>query len=137
MTFRQNSLLFYQSEIFYIVMGILCLPLFPMLGAGLTLLYVFPFVLLMLVNPKLNNQFITIDEFGISCHKSEIGLWAYEWDHIAELRRSDRFMLPSIEVITYDGSGQPEQFALHGHYFQLGRTARKAIDKYYNLMKDS
>lgn len=131
MMFRKNTLLFYQSEIFYFVMAILCLALFPMLGLGLSLLYVFPFAVLMLVNPKLHNEFITINEIGISCQRSGIQLWAYEWDTIAGLKRSSRFLMPSIEVIPYNKCGEPEQFAMSNHYFQLGRAARKAVKRYY------
>lgn len=137
MTFRKDSFLFYEIQISSIIMAILCLPFISILGAGLALLYAFPFVVLMLVNPKLRNEFITIDEIGISCQKSGMQLWAYEWDRIARLKRGSRFLMPSIEVITYNKCGEPEQFALPNHYFQLGRTARKAIGQYYMPKENS
>ena len=105
MIFRKDSLLFYQSEIFYIVMAILCLTLVPMLVGEISLLYLFPFLVLMLVNPQLHNEFIAINETGISCQKSGKQLWAYEWLSIAELKRSSRFLMPSIEVIAYNKYG--------------------------------
>ena len=125
-------MLFYQSEIFYIVMTMLCLALIPMLGLGLSLLYAFPFVILLLVSPKLHQEFIEINEKGISCRKAEALLWEYAWDSIAELKESSRFLMPSIEVITYNRCGKPEQYALSDHYFQLGREARKALKRYYS-----
>lgn len=132
MTFRQDSLLFCQSETFYIMMVILCMALLPMIGVGLTLICALPFVVLALANPRIHNAFVTIDDFGISCNKAGELIWEYEWDHIADLRRSNRFMLPSIEVIAYSSYGKPEQYSLHNHYFQLGRKARIAIEKHYN-----
>ena len=131
MIFRKDSLLFYQSEIFYIVMAILCLTLVPMMVGEISLLYLFPFLVLILVNPQLHNEFIAINETGISCQKSGKQLWAYEWLSIAELKRSSRFLMPSIEVIAYNKYGESERFALPNQYFQLGRTAREAIKRYY------
>lgn len=131
MMFRKDSLLFYQSEIFYIVMAILCLTIVPMLVGNIFLLYMFPFLVLVLVNPQLHNEFILINETGISCQKSGKQLWAYEWSSIAVLKRSSRFLMPSIEVIAYNKFGESERNALPNQYFQLGRTAREAIKRYY------
>ena len=131
MMFRKDSLLFYQSEIFYIVMVIVCMTLIPILGIVISLLYMCPFIVLILVNPKLHNEFITIDENGISCKKSGKHLWVYEWDSIAELKACSRFLMPSIAVIVYNKHGESERFALPNQYFQLGRMAREAIMRYY------
>lgn len=131
MTFRKNALLFYQSELMYIVFAILCLTLIPTLGLWLSLLYAFPFIVLMFANFKLHNEYIVINEIGISCKKSGKQLWATEWSRIVELRKSSRYLLPSIEIITYDKHGKVNQFALTNHYFQLGRAAREAIKRYY------
>lgn len=91
MIFRKDVLLFYQSEIFYIVMAILCLTLTPMLVGDISILYLFPFLILILVNPQLHNEFVVINETGISCQKKGKQLWAYEWHSIAELKKSSRF----------------------------------------------
>ena len=131
MIFRKNSLLFYQSELMYIVFLIICFTLIPTLGLYLSLLYAFPFVVLMLVNFKLHNEYIIINEVGISCQKSGKQLWEYEWHNIAELRKSARYLLPSIEIITFNEHGEVERFALPNHYFQLGKAAREAIKRYY------
>lgn len=118
-------------------MAISCLTLFPILGLGLSLLYVFPFIVLILVNPKLHNEFIIINEIGISCQKSGKQLWVYEWESIAELKKSSRFLMPSMQVIAYNKGGEPERFALPNHYFQLGRTAMEAIKRYYKPTEHS
>lgn len=130
MIFRKDSLLFFQSEVFYIVFVIVSLTLIPVLGIELSLLYALLFVILIVVNPWLHNEFITIDEIGISCHKSGKQIWAYEWNSIAKLQRSSRFRLPSIEIMIYSSCTKPEQYHFSGHYFQLGRVAKKAIKQY-------
>ena len=99
MIFRKNALLFYQSEIAYIITAVLCLTLIPTTGVGLCLLYMIPFIILILINPILHNEFIEINENGISCRKSDKQLWEYGWNSVAELRKSSRFLLPSIDVI--------------------------------------
>lgn len=131
MTFRKDTFIYYELEILSIVMLLACLGLIPVLGIGFPLLNAVLFVILLLVNPRLQNEYITINEAGIICQKSGTQLWAYEWDQIAELRKSSRYRMPSVDVITYCKSGKPEPFSLPNHYFQLGRTARKALKQYY------
>ncbi|MGM9603125.1 MAG: hypothetical protein ACI3W5_16255 [Faecousia sp.] len=131
MTFRKNSLLFYQRTVFCGLFVLLFLVLIPLYGLGLSLLCAFPFVVLVLVSPLLEKECITINEDGIKCHKLGTQLWAFKWNEIAGLRRSSRFLLSSIEVITYSKSGKPEPFGTYDHYFQLGKKARKAVNQYY------
>lgn len=90
-----------------------------------------PLLIVALVSPKLDREYITIDEWGITCKEGDQLRWSFDWAYIADLRRSSRFRLPSIEVIPYDASGQPEPFASDRHYFQLGRAAKKALSMYY------
>ena len=130
MVFRKNSLLFYQSQIFYIIMVILCLACGIFSGIWLSLLFAVPFVLLIIVNPKMHSEFIIIDKDGISCQKSEKLLWKYEWDDIAELKKSSRYLLPSIEIIAYNKCGKSEQFAKTGHCFQLCKASKKAVERF-------
>lgn len=119
-------------------MATLCLTIIPMLGVKFALLIMFPFIVLIFVNPKLHNEFITINETGILCQKSGKQLWAYEWDRIAELKRSSRFLLPSIEVIALNKYGISEHRVLDdSNYFQLGRPAREAIKRYYKPTEHS
>lgn len=59
MVFRKDSLLLYESEIFTIVIAVLCLSMIPMLDAVLSLLYTFLyllFVVLIFVYPKLHKD---------------------------------------------------------------------------------
>lgn len=133
MTFRKNSLLLYQRTVFYVIFVLLSLVLIPFSGLGLSLLCAFPFVVLVLVTPLLDKEFITINEDGIVCQKSGTLLWTFKWNEIAELRKSSRFLLPSIEVIPYSKSGEPEPFGTYDHYFQLGKDARKALNQYYRI----
>lgn len=137
MMFRKDSLLFYQGEVFYIAMVILCFTLMPILWLEMSLLCMFPFIVLIFVNPKLHNELIIINETGISCQKSGKQFWVYGWDSIAELKRSSRFLMPSIEVIAYNKYGESERFALPNQYFQLGRTAREALKRYYKPTEHS
>ena len=132
MTFRKNSFLFYESEISYIAIIIVCVVLIELLGVVWYLLGILPLVVLILVNPIMHNEFITINENGISCWKSGKNMWKYEWNSISQLKRSSRFRMPSIEIIGYNKYGEAEQYAIDGHYFQFGKTAKKAIEKYYN-----
>lgn len=95
-----------------------------------------PLLVVALVSPKLDREYITIDEWGIACKEGDQLRRSFDWAHIAELRRSSRFRLPSIEVISYDASGQPEPFASARHYFQLRRAAKKALSMYYAQADD-
>lgn len=132
MIFRKDSFLFYQGVIMYIVVAILCLALIPVLGLSLSLILIIPFVVLIFANTGLHNEYIVMDEKGISCYKSGKDLWGYRWNSVAELRKSNRFLMPSIEVIVYNKCGAPEPFAHPNEYFQLSRSAKKAIKQYYN-----
>lgn len=131
MTFRQNEIMYRQVEILYSVAALCSLGLIPSLGFGFPLLCAISLVIIILVNPKLQNEFITIDETGIRCEKSGTQLWAYEWDRIAALKKSTRLQSPAVEVITYCKSGKPEPYSLPGQYFQLSRAAKKALKQYY------
>lgn len=137
MTFRKKAILYYELEIFCIVMMPLCLGLIPLLGLGLSLLSALPFVVLLLANPKLYNEYITMNELGITCRKAGVQLWAYDWDSVACLKKVSRFRVPSVEVIAYNKSGNPEQYCIPDHYFQLGRAARRALRQYYKSEENS
>ena len=76
-------------------------------------------------------EFITIDETGISCRRSSNLLWSYQWEEIAQLKKGQRFLHPSVEVIVFDKQGNKEPFAGADKYFQLSKSAKTAIKKYY------
>ena len=131
MTFQKNSLLFYQGQIVLMLMALLGLIFIPHLGWEIFLVFEIPVIALILLFPKLYNEFVTINEKGILCQRAGETLWEHSWENIAELKSSSRFLLPSVEVITYNKNGKAEPFALPNHYFQLGQAAKKAINMYY------
>ena len=131
MTFRKNLFLYYEMNIYSAVLLMACLFLIPVIGMIVSLLCTLPFMMLLLLSAKLCDEFIAIDEMGISCYKSKELLWTYAWKEIAELKRSSRFRLPSVEIIRYDANGKKEPFAMSNEYFQLSSAAKKAIKQYY------
>lgn len=58
MTFRKNSLLFYQRTVFFVISILLFLAMIPFSGLGLSLLCALPFVVLALVNPLFEKEYI-------------------------------------------------------------------------------
>ena len=131
MTFRKDSLSFYQSQTAYIITIVLCLALVSMLELRLFLLCTFPLVVLVLVNSKLfYNEFVTIDNTGISCFKKEKVIWEYEWEKIIELKGSSRYRMRSVEIVIDDNAKEVVPFDYSIHYFQLGNAAMNAIAQY-------
>ena len=135
MTFRKNTTNFYQSEFIYIFTVLLSLVLiFIPAFNEIQIIFIVSaclFALLAVINPKLHNEFITIDETGISCRRSSNLLWSYQWDEIAQLKKGQRFLHPSVEVIVFDKQGNKEPFAGADKYFQLSKSAKTAIKKYF------
>ena len=126
MTFRKDYLLLKQERICFICMIVMCLFFIPTYGIEISLVLELTFTILLLATPKLHNEHITIDEMGITCHTPKSQIWSYKWEDIAELKRSSRFRLPSMEVI-------PKNSRLHApsnHYFQLSKKAKDALKKY-------
>ena len=132
MTFRKNSLIFYESQIVYIVFALLCLTMISVYGFVISFLFSGLFLILIFVNPRLYNEFVTINEIGVSCCKSGKIIWQYEWDDIEKLQKSSRYLMPSLEIVICDTKNTDSK-VLTGHYFQLGKTAKQAIDKYYKI----
>lgn len=131
MSFRKNSILFYENVILLAALSLLMIAVGLVTNFPILCLCAVPLLIVALVSPKLDREYITIDEWGISCKEGDRLRWSFDWAHIAELRRSSRFRLPSIEVIPYDAFCQPEPFASDRHHFQLGRAAKKALSMYY------
>lgn len=136
MTFRKNSLIFYESQTVYIIFAILCLTMVPMFGFELSFLFSFLFLILVFINPRLHNELVTINEIGIICYKAGERIWQYELNSISELQKSSRFRMPSLEIVIYDDFGDENSRVQTGHYFQLGKTAKNAINKYYDQSGD-
>ena len=77
------------------------------------------------------NEFILIDETGISCYKSNKLLWKCTWDSIAKLKRGSYYKWPGVAVLLYDKNGIPEEYEYSGRNFHLCRVAKEALEKYY------
>lgn len=136
MTFRKDPFLFYESIVCFSILILLFLLAIPIVGPKISWPIIILYVIFIIVNPKLFNEWITIDETGIACKKSETQLWGYSWEEIAILKKSCRYNWPSIEVILYDKSGEEEPYGTHDHYFQLGKTAKKALKQYCRSSQD-
>lgn len=135
MTFRKNALLFYESQICYFVFGLMSCMIIPFWGLGWALVLAALFVVLLLINPKLHCELITINELGISCHKAGKQLWYFEWHNIVKLQRSSRFRMPSIEIILKNTPIMQNSIYSSDYYFQMGIAAKKAIEQYYTPWK--
>lgn len=112
-------------------MAILCLVMFLLHRLWPLLILSAVMALLAWLNPSFYNEFVTIDEYGISCEKAGVRLWEYDWDRIAELRKGFYSNTKAIYVIVYDKFGKPEPYARSGQYFLLGKSAKEAIKRYY------
>ena len=151
MTFRKDSLLYYECKIANIVLAILCLAIIPLYSSGtvsaqgsehlllwgISVFSFLVFVVLTWANPKLHNEFVTIDEVGISCQKAGKQIWAYKWDEILALKKSSRYNWPSMEIVVpspsiiWDTCRDIEHARCSGDYFQLCKTAKQALEKFY------
>lgn len=133
MTFRKDSLSFYANYVICSMFVISSLAIIPIMGLVVAIICMFPFAVLLIMNHKLKNEFITVNENGISCHNSKKQLWAYEWDDIYQLRSVSHYRLPAIGVATYykyAKCGEPDFYIAPNCYFQLGKKAKEALALY-------
>lgn len=133
MRFRQNSILFWEGQIFISICLIVGLVLMVFDRKCVSIL-LFPLVLLLAVfilQFVLQKEYIIMDETGVSCQRGKQLLWEYKWTEIASLKISNRFRNPSIDIVpntaSYSCEGNIETIEA---YFQLGLTAKKAIKNY-------
>ena len=77
-------------------------------------------------------KMIEINEEGISCEKKGKLFWRFKWEEIAELKKGVRYNHPSIEIITYNRFGEPEQAGKNNHYFLWNKKSKEALNKYYS-----
>lgn len=99
MTFRKDSISFLRERIILIISSFVSLAALPVVGWQFTLAFVLFFCFFIWLSPKMYNEYLTINDVGISCCKSKKQIWAYEWDAIARLQRSSRYCLPSMEIM--------------------------------------
>ena len=133
MDFRKNEILFLQEQIVYcggivgcagmIIWNISLWPAFFPLSIGMLGLF--------LANCFGKSEVVTINEVGIQCKNKNTILWDFPWTEIEELHIGRRLREPSVEIELKVDSVYRKDFDFHQCYFQLGRTAKKAIKQYY------
>ena len=72
---------------------------------------------------------IFIDAEGIACRKGKMLLWQFKWLEIAELRLGNRFRNSSVEIVVKTEYIKQSTETINT-YFQLGLSAKKAINEY-------
>lgn len=136
MTFRKDELLFKEQIITCCVMFALCVALIPLDNFGIFHYISLLFVLLIALTPVLHNTFITIDASGVICTKRGNVLWSYRWEDVVKLKKSSRYRMPSVEIVTEIAGNEATPYEYSEHYFQLGRKARQAISMHYVAEED-
>lgn len=123
MIFRKNSLLFFESQVIYILLSMSSLFIIPVLDFCIWSLFFVPLLIMTIINPIFFREYIRIDEQGIRCYKAKITLWEYEWSNISDIRRGSRYRLPTAEIYIEEVNNSIPRFPLN--YFQLGKSAKK------------
>lgn len=138
MTFRKNRFFFIECSVCAVIFTMLSLiMMFISLDKGkqsvfLWLIFAAFWTFITICSFKwLNNEYITIDENGISCKRKSKLLWSFKWDEIAKLQKSRELGNPGIAIITYNKKGESEySFENGGHSFQLCKMAKQALQFY-------
>lgn len=130
MKFRKDSILLTECELYTFLLAVLCIFISKTVRWCCLLLVLL--LMLMAVYPFLFNEFILITENGISCTKRKNIIWSFSWDEIIELRQSRRFHQKSIEIIL--SSKAENKHNRHEYYFQMGTTAKAALQMYSHSM---
>ena len=113
------------------IMAVISIAIFLMSQEWVMALFVLCFVAFAALMPVVHNEFVTVDDVGIRCTIKDKVMWAYTWNDIIKLKRSSRFQMPSVEIVIDDHANAIVPYDNSIHYFQLGKTARKAIAQYY------
>ena len=130
MTFRKHSLNYSEYIVTVFVVIAACFVMIRPLGIKIAALIIIINILNAILALRAYREFITIDEHGISCVKAGKELWKHEWSSIAKLHLGSRFMLPSIDIFVFSSKSNHDEAEYTGHYFQLGRAAKKALAVY-------
>lgn len=137
MTFRKDQLVIFQQRIISVFMaGIFSLLILLFWDSNFLLCIVGALLVSLCIGlffaaPAMYREMITISEAGITCQKYGKQLWSYGWEQIAELRKTNRFNMPSVEIILFDQSENPEPYGAADRYFQLGKEAKTAVRQYW------
>ena len=101
MTFRQDAPLIVQYGIFYGMMVPVDLALVCLVPeyVRIFLLLAAMFFVFLLLNKKMHPNAVTVDTDSISCYRGEQLVWAFQRTQIVELKKSNRYYLPSAEIV--------------------------------------
>ena len=130
MTFRKDSIMFAQHLCVFCIMAIIFGVLLLISHEWVVAVFVLCFVAFAALMPAVHNEFVTVDDEGIRCTIKDKVMWAYAWNDIIKLKQSSRYRMPSLEIVIDDHANEIVPFDHSVHYFQLGKTARKAIAQY-------
>lgn len=131
MTFRKDSIMFIEHLGAFCAMVTICITLLPIDQLGVMPFFALCFAILAALTPVIHNELVTVNDEGIRCTQKGKVIWEYAWADIIKLKRSSRYRMPSVEIVIDDHANEVVPFEFSEHYFQLGRTARKAITLYY------
>ena len=142
MTFLQEKTAVTQSKftsIFMVCLSLLLIPLTaniaPKGGWVIFLAGALLFGMIALSYRKSRQNFITINEFGIRCHRCDQQLWCYAWDDIIELRPIDYCHSPGVEIVSSLSPCICGSLLPTGHGFQLCKEAKNALVAYCDMEK--
>ena len=79
MSFRKNSILFYENVILLAALSLLMIAVGLVKNFPILCLCAVPLLIVALVSPKLDREYITIDEWGISCKEGDQLRWRFDW----------------------------------------------------------
>ena len=129
MTFRRDKKQFYEGLVLlllFTVLSVLFIFIFGWELSGFAAVW----AVLLVGYPRCFQQYITIDERGISCREKDRQLWAFEWHQIIDLKKYSRYRNPGIALVLTEEAERQRQDAT-ATSFQLCKEARVALDRYY------
>ncbi len=140
MSFRKDTMSFYEMTIVFIIFTLIALFLCCNSKSKVLCLFFFLWAVIFLVVIILNfkcffNYYITINDVGVSCKKESKILWEYKWEEIAKFKKCTSLRWPAVGIVTYSASGNIEQFFLNDRKFQLCKTAQLALEKYGKMIE--
>ena len=71
MSFRKNSILFYENVILLAALSLLMIAVGLVTNFPILCLCAVPLLIVALVSPKMDREYITIAEWGISCKEGD------------------------------------------------------------------
>ena len=84
----------------------------------------------------MDNEYINIDEKGITCRKKNVLLWSFAWDEIEALKLM-RGSFPKVYVVLKSSDDNVVTLEEKGLYFEYRHIAKKALGKYCSKSEKS